>query len=360
MLKCWKSAPRTLTALMLACVMATGCTVTADERVGEAQGYGGTLRVAVTLSDGKIESVQVTDHSETQGIGTRAVEALPDAIVKANSPEVEVVSGATVTSKAIMAAVRDALGTEGDASPDANASPNANTSPNASVSPMDGLEALTTDPPASPQPERTGVGMSAMGRIGPGEDDAGVPVYSFNVVFACASFDGAGRITTLNIDQLEVATPNYDGEDMPEFSGFPGQGGYAKWDDAAGKTSGKTEDTDEAYLDEISAWTTKRMRGDSYRLASGTWAEQMDRYERLFTGMTVEEIEAWVGRYCSDVNGRPLSEKSSMEGDGEKYAALSDEEKAMLADVTASATISLNDAHGNVIEAIRRAWEDAQ
>ena len=340
--------PQRLAALLLACLAATGCTVTADERTGEAQGYGGKLRVAVTMSDGKIESVQVIEHSETPGIGTRAVDALPQAIVKANSTEVDDVSGATVTSNAIKAAVRDALGTE--ASDAQQASPSADT----------GLEALTSEPPASPEPLRTGVGMSAMGRIGPGKDDAGTPVYSFNVVFACASFDGAGRIASLNIDQLEVATPNYDGANMPEFSGFPGQGGYAKWNDASGKTSGKTEDTDEAFLDEIRAWTTKRMRGDNYRLTSGTWAEQMDRYEALFTGMTVEEVEAWFAKYCSDVSGRPLTAESAQEGDSDKYAALTEEERAALADVTASATMSLNDAHGNIIEAIRRAWEDAQ
>ena len=340
--------PQRVAALLLACLAATGCTVTADERTGEAQGYGGKLRVSVTMSDGKIESVQVIEHSETPGIGTRAVDALPQAIVKANSTEVDDVSGATVTSNAIKAAVRDALGT--DASDAPQASPSAET----------GLEALTSEPPASPEPIRTGVGMSAMGRIGPGKDDAGTPVYSFNVVFACASFDGAGRIASLDIDQLEVATPNYDGEGMPHFSGFPGQGGYALWDDAAGKTSGKTEDTDQTYLDEISAWTTKRMRGEGYRLASGTWAEQMDRFEELFTGMTVEEVENWYSTYCSDVNGRPLNENSSQEGDQAKFSALTPQEQSAMADLTSRATISLNDAHGNIILAVRRAWENAQ
>ena len=40
----------------------------------------------------------------------------------------------------------------------------------------------------------TGVGMSAMGRVGPGTDDAGNPVYSFNVVFCSAAFEEDGRI----------------------------------------------------------------------------------------------------------------------------------------------------------------------
>ena len=38
-------------------------------------------------------------------------------------------------------------------------------------------------------------------------------------------------------------------------------------------------------------------------------------------------------------------------------AALSDDEKAMLADVTSSATMSLNDSHGNILAAIKDAYE---
>ncbi|HIQ79470.1 MAG TPA: FMN-binding protein, partial [Candidatus Scatomorpha intestinavium] len=62
--------------------------------------------------------------------------------------------------------------------------------------------------------------------------------------------------------------------------------------------------------------------------------------------------------YCSDANGRPLQESSSGEGDAEKYAALSDEDKAMLADVTTSATMSLNDSHGNILAAIIDSFEN--
>ncbi len=76
---------------------------------GSAPGYGGTLTVAVTLSGTDITAVEVTSHSETAGIGTRAIDALPAAIVAANSAEVDAVSGATVTSEAISMAVGYAL-----------------------------------------------------------------------------------------------------------------------------------------------------------------------------------------------------------------------------------------------------------
>ena len=70
---------------------------------------GGDLHVKVTLDNGKITKVEVLDNKETPGIGTKAIEAIPDAIVKANSVEVDNVSTATITSKAIKEAVADAL-----------------------------------------------------------------------------------------------------------------------------------------------------------------------------------------------------------------------------------------------------------
>jgi fumarate reductase flavoprotein subunit len=63
--------------------------------------------VEVTFSADAIESVTVTDHAETDGIGTNAVDQIPGAIVKSQSLGVDVVAGATVTSDAILAAVAD-------------------------------------------------------------------------------------------------------------------------------------------------------------------------------------------------------------------------------------------------------------
>lgn len=84
----------------------------------------------------------------------------------------------------------------------------------------------------------------------------------------------------------------------------------------------------------------------------------MDAFQQLFVGKTVDEVEEWFAKYCSDANGRPLKESSSGEGDAEKYAALTDEEKAMLADITSSATMSLNDSHGDILSAIRASFEN--
>ena len=76
----------------------------------EGKGIGGKVPVTVEVKDGKIASVTVGDNSETQGIGSKAIEQLPELIVEANGTEgVDGVSGATITSKAIFTAVDAAL-----------------------------------------------------------------------------------------------------------------------------------------------------------------------------------------------------------------------------------------------------------
>ena len=161
------------------------------------------------------------------------------------------------------------------------------------------------------------------------------------------------RMPFLYVDQLEVSTPNYDGASMPHFSGFPGQGGYNLDSDHDAKVDGKTEDTEENFTAEVASWQTKRERGADYVMGTGTWEEQMDKFEETFVGMTVDEVEDWFEKYCSDLNGRPLKDGSDKEEDKAKYDALTDEEKAMLADVTSTATMSLQDSHGDILAAIR-------
>ena len=78
------------------------------------KGIGGDVPVTVTISGGKIASVEVGENSETQGIGSKAIEQLPDEIVTANGTTgVDAVSGASVTSSAIFSAVEDCLSQAG-------------------------------------------------------------------------------------------------------------------------------------------------------------------------------------------------------------------------------------------------------
>ena len=89
---------------------AAAATLKDGEYKASSKGIGGDVPVTVTIKDGKIAKVEVGENSETEGIGSKAIEQLPDAIVKANGTEgVDAVSGASVTSKAIFTAVEDCL-----------------------------------------------------------------------------------------------------------------------------------------------------------------------------------------------------------------------------------------------------------
>lgn len=76
---------------------------------GTANGYGGEVNVTVQVDGEDIVSVEVVGEKETQGVGSNAIEQLPEKIEEADSTDVEVVSGATVTSNAIIEAVNKAL-----------------------------------------------------------------------------------------------------------------------------------------------------------------------------------------------------------------------------------------------------------
>jgi uncharacterized protein with FMN-binding domain/succinate dehydrogenase/fumarate reductase flavoprotein subunit len=80
---------------------------------GSANGMGGAVPVTVTVSGGKITEIVVGDNKETPGVSDPAIEQIPAAIIEAQSAEVDVVAGATVTSKAIMEAVANALSGKG-------------------------------------------------------------------------------------------------------------------------------------------------------------------------------------------------------------------------------------------------------
>lgn len=78
---------------------------TAGTYTATVDGHNGKLTVEVTFTDSAIESVAVTEHAETAGIADSALNNVPAAIVVEQSLNVDTISGATVTSKAIIAGV---------------------------------------------------------------------------------------------------------------------------------------------------------------------------------------------------------------------------------------------------------------
>lgn len=73
------------------------------------QGQNGPLTVQLTVKDGKILSIDIKNSKETVGIGEMAVKTLPAKILAAQSANINGISGATVTSKAILTATADCI-----------------------------------------------------------------------------------------------------------------------------------------------------------------------------------------------------------------------------------------------------------
>lgn len=84
-----------------------------NEYLGEGSGISGPVKVKITVENGKMTAIEVVEHSETVGIGDKAVAQLPQIILDAQSADVDVIAGATITSKAIISAVKDAMSQAG-------------------------------------------------------------------------------------------------------------------------------------------------------------------------------------------------------------------------------------------------------
>lgn len=80
---------------------------------GTAKGFGGEIKATVKLSDNKIEEIIVVGEKETPSIGSVAVETMPLEMVDKQMVNVDIVSGATVSSNAIIEAVTAAFASAG-------------------------------------------------------------------------------------------------------------------------------------------------------------------------------------------------------------------------------------------------------
>lgn len=77
---------------------------------GKAQGYGGTVSVAVTIQDGTITDVAIVSAKQEDAAYFDAAKGVIDEILEAQTTAVDTVSGATFSSNGILHAVADALG----------------------------------------------------------------------------------------------------------------------------------------------------------------------------------------------------------------------------------------------------------
>ncbi|MGL6200918.1 MAG: FMN-binding protein [Lachnospiraceae bacterium] len=76
---------------------------------GEADGFGGTVSVEVTVSDGSITGIDIISADGEDGAYLTMAEDIIQAIIEAQSAEVDTISGATFSSGGIRDATAQAL-----------------------------------------------------------------------------------------------------------------------------------------------------------------------------------------------------------------------------------------------------------
>ena len=105
----FKLAAGVVSTLMFVGTAAAAVSYTPGTYEGEAIGRNGPVKVQVTVAKDRIESIRVVSHNESVGLSDAPINTLPKTIVDKQSLAVDVFSGATFSSKAVIGAVENAL-----------------------------------------------------------------------------------------------------------------------------------------------------------------------------------------------------------------------------------------------------------
>lgn len=81
----------------------------AGKYTAEAKGHNAPLKVEVEVDDSSIKEIKILEHKETPGISDAALKDIPKGIVEAQTLAVDTISGATITSNAVIVAITEAL-----------------------------------------------------------------------------------------------------------------------------------------------------------------------------------------------------------------------------------------------------------
>ena len=102
-----------LLCLSMLCMTASALAYTPGSYTASGNGLMGPVEVTVTFDEAAITEIVVGAHTETAGICDAAIEKVPAAIIAGQTVAVDVASGATFTSQAIIDAVADCVAQAG-------------------------------------------------------------------------------------------------------------------------------------------------------------------------------------------------------------------------------------------------------
>ena len=106
--------------MLLAAILMMGAVAAAEPVTYEAtgSGYGGAMKISVTIDEGKITDVVLGENNETNVVIDRAFPVIRERILEAQTPVVDSVSAATFSSYGVKKAVADAMAQAGMEAPE--------------------------------------------------------------------------------------------------------------------------------------------------------------------------------------------------------------------------------------------------
>ena len=106
-----------LSVLLVLMLMLSACIMPASaeavKATGSAYAMQGQVVVEVTIEDGKITAIDYVQYPETENITIVAKERIPAQIIEHQTLDVDIATGATFASNAIMSAVKNAVKASG-------------------------------------------------------------------------------------------------------------------------------------------------------------------------------------------------------------------------------------------------------
>ncbi|SNS11705.1 Uncharacterized protein, contains FMN-binding domain [Anaerovirgula multivorans] len=76
---------------------------------GIGTGFKGDIKLSVKVENGNVTEIEIIEMNETASIGDVAIEQVIEKIIEAQSTDVDVVSGATMSSQGTINAIEKAL-----------------------------------------------------------------------------------------------------------------------------------------------------------------------------------------------------------------------------------------------------------
>ena len=235
-----------------------------------AKGHNGNLPMKVQLSEDKIVSIEVDDSGESEGIANPVFERLPQDIINGQTLNVDVISGATVTSEGIVQGIADAIEQAGE-DPDI-----LRARPKPVVQWSDEVVEETTD-------------VVVIGTGGAGLSAAATVLDEGKEVIMLEKFAAIGGNTIRTGGQVNAAEPKWQ-------NAFPALAGEKET--LIQLLNHDENDIDEAYIEDFN--TLKRQIKDYLENSSNE-----DEY--LFDSVELHRIQTYLGGKRKDRNNVEIS-----------------------------------------------------